>query len=268
MWLYFLIAFSLFVVLGLYLRGYVPRDRSGFLNVRIQPLTAAQRSFLTQYSYYYTQLPVKDKQEFENRLLIFMHHKKWQAGRDMPSISENQKIAIASYAAQITFGLKINILHKFKTIVLYYDQYTSLYTGKKHKGEVNIHGAIVLSWKYFEEGAKNHTDGQNLALHELGHAFFINNFSSRTFERNAIPKKYFDELHHLSQHVAPLIKAGKIKSIRAYGATNFQEFFACVMETFFEKPFELKQELPNLYRCMCTMLRQDPSMLYSNNLRK
>lgn len=256
------------IALGLYLRGYGLNTSPNFFKVKAQPLSIAQRSFLTQYSYYYTQLPAKDKQEFENRLLIFMHNKKWQTGRDMSSISENQKIAIASYAAQITFGLKINILHKFKTIVLYYDQYTSLYTGKKHKGEVNVHGAIVLSWKYFEEGAKNHTDGQNLALHELGHAFFINNFSSKTFERNAIPRKYFDELYHMSQQVTLLIKAGKVKSIREYGATNFQEFFACVMETFFEKPFELKKELPNLYKCMCNMLRQDPTMLYSNSLKK
>jgi MtfA peptidase len=232
------------------------------------PLTLDQRKFLGQYSFYYNQLPPRDREEFEVRLLMFVYNKKWQAGRDMPTITENQKIAIASYAAQITFGLKFNVLQKFKTIVLYYDQYTSLYTGKKHKGEVNMHGAIVLSWKYFEEGAKNHTDGQNLALHELAHAFFINNFSTKTFERNSIPRKYFDQMYQMSLQITPRLKEGNIKSLRAYASTNFQEFFACVMETFFEKPFDLKKELPDLYQCMCNMLRQDPAILYSNNIKK
>ena len=243
-------------------------SHKNYIKQKLSPLTPEQKRFLSQYSFYYNQLPPKDKIEFESRLLMFVYHKHWKPGKDMPSITENQKIAIASYAAQITFGLKVNVLQKFKIIVLYYDQYTSLYTGKKHKGEVNLHGAIVLSWKYFEEGAKTHNDGQNLALHELAHAFFINNFSAKAFERYAIPRKYFDQLHQMSQRIIPDLKAGKITSLRAYASTNFQEFFACVMETFFEKPFELKKELPELYQCMCNMLRQDPAILYTNNLKK
>lgn len=266
MWIYLLLLFFIGLSFWIVFKKYF-KNRNNILT-HVKPLTLGQKSFLSQYSYYYNQLPSVDKEEFEKRLLIFMYNKKWQPGKDMPSISENQKIAIASYAAQITFGLKVNILHKFKTIVLYNDQYTSLYTGKKHKGEVNLYGAIVLSWKYFEEGAKNHNDGQNLALHELAHAFFINNFSSKTFERNAIPRKYFDELHFLSQRIIPQIKSGKVSSLRAYSATNFQEFFACVMETFFEKPFELKKEFPDVYKCMCNMLRQDPSLLYNQKLKK
>lgn len=266
--IYILFAFFAGAILALVFL-YKPKQESSFSEFRNRPIiTADQKNFLSQYSFYYNQLPLKDRIEFEKRILLFVHNKNWMQGKDMPTITENQKIAIASYAAQITFGLKINIFQKFKTIMLYYDQYTSEYTGKKHKGEVNLHGAIVLSWKYFEEGARNHTDGINLALHEMAHAFFINNFSSQTYERNAIPKKVFDHLYHLSQEAIVKINAGTVKSIRQYATTNFQEFFACTMETFFEKPVELKRELPELYKCMCVMLRQDPSILYTNNKKK
>jgi MtfA peptidase len=229
----------------------------------ITPMRADQKKYLSDFSYYYRQLPSKDKEEFERRVMMFVFSKNWHTGVDMKAINENQMIAIGSYAVQITFGLGVNTFGKFKTIVLYNDVYTSQYTGKKHKGEVNKFGAIVLSWKHFEAGVKDHSDGVNLALHEMAHAFFINNFSAQKFGGMQVQRKLFDQLHQISQQVIVKIKQGKVKCMRDYATTNFQEFFACTMETFFEKPFEMRTELPELYKCMCNILRQDPTMLYN-----
>lgn len=232
------------------------------LNFKKSELKPSEKQFLTNYSFYYSQLPSIDREDFENRILIFVNKKNWHAGKDMKIITRNHQIAIASYAVQITFGLPIKTFEKFKTIVLYQDQYKSQITGKIHKGEVNVAGAIVLSWKYFEEGAKNTTDGINLGLHEMAHAFFINNFSSQSHEQNQVSKEYFDRLYFLSEPALQKINAGLITCMRSYSATNFQEFFACTVETFFEKPFELKEQLPDIYNCMSSMLCQDPTLLY------
>ena len=54
------------------------------------------------------------------------------------------------------------------------------------------------------------------------------------------------------------MQAGGNNMLDRYAATNYNEFWAVSVETFFEKPFQMKQEMPVLYRGLCQLLRQDP----------
>jgi Mlc titration factor MtfA (ptsG expression regulator) len=46
---------------------------------------------------------------------------------------------------------------------------------------------------------------------------------------------------------------------------NYHEFWAVSVETFFENPVCLKQDLPDLYQAMISLLRQDPLQMRNNS---
>ena len=51
---------------------------------------------------------------------------------------------------------------------------------------------------------------------------------------------------------------GKKTFMDAYGATNEAEFFAVATEQFFDRPQDLIEQAPDLYRVLRDFYRQDP----------
>lgn len=49
---------------------------------------------------------------------------------------------------------------------------------------------------------------------------------------------------------------------RTYAFHNKMEFFAVAVEHFFETPACFKNDIPELYKIMCQMLNQDPTVIY------
>jgi Mlc titration factor MtfA (ptsG expression regulator) len=54
------------------------------------------------------------------------------------------------------------------------------------------------------------------------------------------------------------MKTGVSNVLDKYAATDFQEFWAVSVETFFEKPKELKTKMPDLYKAISDLLNLDP----------
>jgi hypothetical protein len=54
-------------------------------------------------------------------------------------------------------------------------------------------------------------------------------------------------------------KEGESDLLNAYGATNRAEFFAVATELFFERPIEMRERYPDLYRELQGFYRQDPA---------
>jgi Mlc titration factor MtfA (ptsG expression regulator) len=50
-----------------------------------------------------------------------------------------------------------------------------------------------------------------------------------------------------------------------YAATNYHEFWAVAVEIFFESPDQFRDELPELYEAMATVLNQDPLRFVGGN---
>ena len=50
----------------------------------------------------------------------------------------------------------------------------------------------------------------------------------------------------------------KTTLLNEYAATNYNEFWAVAVETFFEKPLHMKAGMPELYTSLCSLLNQDP----------
>lgn len=219
------------------------------------PLTIQQKAILVDFDFYKT-LTLTERKEFEYRVSYLTQNKEFMGRKDLV-VTDRMKVLIAATIAQIGFGFEFITFEDFDKIIIFPKAYYSKYTGHYHKGEVNTAGVIVLSWADFLEGYQIADDGFNVGLHEIAHALRL---------EDAIPG---NEYHFLKETDLAVwnavaeteydnIRAGKPSFIRSYAGTNRQEFFAVCVEQFFEQPQEFYDALPQLYKAMAGLIKQNP----------
>lgn len=220
-------------------------------------LSKHQKDILYRNFSFYRNLNASQKKQFEKRLKYFLLNKIF-IPRKMKEVTEEMKVLVGACAVQITFGYQPLKLAKFEKIVLYPSQYYSTWSKRNHKGEVLSSGVIVLSWEDFIKGYREPNDGYNLGLHEMAHALRLED--AFTDEEYAfIDEKSLKEWHRVSIKELKKIRNGEKTLLRRYAASSLDEFFAVSVEYFFEKPHELRQEMPQVYSALSKVLNQDPA---------
>lgn len=230
----------------------------------LRPLHPSFRKLLVYKFPYYNRLNQEQKKDFERRLKYFLSSKKFIA-RNMPEVTDEMKVLIGACAVQITFGYKPLKFAHFNKIILYPTKYYSHFSKRNHKGEVNPNGMIVLSWEHFLNGYNIPDDGFNLGLHEMAHALRLED-AIQDEEYAFLDSSSLSIWHRISIKEMRNIRKGKGKFLRGYAARNAEEFFAVCIEQFFEQPHEFKKELPELYKALAELLRQDPTTFYKAHL--
>ncbi|WP_296619672.1 zinc-dependent peptidase [Marivirga sp.] len=226
----------------------------------IGSLNQEQLKKLNKYSPYYRDLEYRQKRKFERKVVQFIFSRKF-VSRGIEDVTDEMKLVVASLAVQITFGLPRIYLAHFKKILIYPDNYYSTINNQYHKGEVNPRfGIIVLSWKNLVHGIANETDGINLGLHELAHAIHLENRISNK-EYGFIDVKLWKKYVDLAEYEMFKIREGDTSMFRSAAAIDHHEFFAVLLENFFERPQDLKAYSPNLYKKTTMLLKQDPIKL-------
>jgi Mlc titration factor MtfA (ptsG expression regulator) len=178
--------------------------------------------------------------------------------RNVDEVTIEAKVLIAASAVQLTFGLPHVYLRHFNKILVYPDNYYSSITRRYHKGEVNpMFGIIVLSWQAFVDGYINQTDSINLGLHEMAHALRLENLI-RADENSIFDEGHMDKFDEYAEKICDDAAMGEPMFFRPYACTNKHEFFSVAVENFFERPREFSEQLPELYRVVTALLRQDP----------
>jgi Mlc titration factor MtfA (ptsG expression regulator) len=129
-------------------------------------------------------------------------------------------------------------------------------------GESWTQGVVVLSWDAVRAADASPNDGHDVVLHEFAHQLDAEDGEMDgtpelgALERYAVWSKvagaeYAALLEDVERHREP--------SIDPYGATNAPEFFAVVVEQFFEQPRALSERHPALYRELAGFFRFDPA---------
>src|SRR5215203_2999932 len=126
-------------------------------------------NFLRYRFPYFDNLPDNLKIKFLSRIKKFISEKIF-VGREGLEVTDEMRIWVAASAIQLTFGLENYILSRFSRIILYPDVFYSKINEEMHKGETNVQGIIVLSWRALVEGYSSPSDNFNLGLHEMAHA--------------------------------------------------------------------------------------------------
>ncbi len=205
---------------------------------------------------YYKSLPRPLQQRFLQRVAWFMANKTFTC-IDMPP-EEKMSILISAAAVQISFGLDKYGLDFFDTIYIMQHNYQYGAYEQPFEGHVNGNG-IYLSWDNFVRGFDNYTDADNVGIHEMAHALAYVNFMAG--DNDGQDEAFIQRFYQFSAVARPIFEAmqkGEPTLLNAYAATNYNEFWAVAVETFFEQSLRMKVDMPILYEALCHLLNQDP----------
>jgi Mlc titration factor MtfA (ptsG expression regulator) len=206
---------------------------------------------------FYDNLSEDDRKKFLFRVNSFLEKKRFLSRAGL-EITEEMKAMVAGAAIQLSFGLQNFTFDYFNTIILFPHSYYSKMTGKRHVGEANPIGAIVVSWEDFQKGFKIPDDTYNVGLHEMAHALELENRLGDDVEPQF--DKHFSQFTKISSSEFNKLQNDEDSFLRSYGGTNRQEFFAVCIEHFFERSVEFKKSLPDIYESLRVLLNQDPAV--------
>lgn len=228
------------------------------VRIRRRSLTEAQLAVVRKYFPFHATLPPRSQERFERVTGRFLNDKEW-LGAGI-HLEEEMKVMISACAAQLLHGFDERItLRHFSRIVVHPDAYRAHGKDRMHQGEVNPRaGVIRLSWKHFLAGYARPGDAHNVGLHEMAHALWFEDFIPN-HEDGFLDPVLLDEWKILGDQEMAAIRAGKPGLLRAYAATNQEEFFAVAVEYFFEQAKAFREQLPELYAVMSGLLNQDPA---------
>jgi MtfA peptidase len=211
---------------------------------------------LSTYNQYYKSLSSRNQEKFVQRTVSFMFNKKFTYVNI--AAEDYMPLLISAAAVQITFGLNKYHLDYFKDIFIYKEDYQYGTYNLPFMGHVNADG-IHLSWNNFLKGYQNYTDADNVGIHEMAHALAYVNFQAGN--GGDVDNDFKERFHHFSAIARPIFNSmqqGDTNLLSNYATTNYHEFWAVAVETFFEKSMQMKSEMPVLYYAMCSLLNQDP----------
>ncbi|MDO6429155.1 zinc-dependent peptidase [Flavitalea sp. BT771] len=209
---------------------------------------------LSQYNPYYKSLDDTVRDRFLRRVLHFMEDKEFEY-IDLEK-EERMPLLISAAAVQLTFGLEHYLLDYFKTIYILRENYRFGLYNMPFEGHVSEDG-IYLSWANFIREFTDYSDGQNVGLHEMAHALTYVNFTVDDGKDDTFHDK-FKDFSEVARPIFERMQAGESTILDPYAATNYQEFWAVSIETFFERAHAFKKQLPELYTSLCSLLNQDP----------
>ena len=211
-------------------------------------------NWLQKYNPYYCTLTVEQKQLFMNRTVEFMLAKEFRFHAMVEE--EYMSVLISAAAVQMTFGLRNYLMDFFPVIHVVRKEYTLNIDKETYYGHVSPNG-IYISWNHFLEGYHDYKDSVNVGLHEMAHAISYDVFLGDQDYHDSLLK---DRFHEFRREGVPVLRAMRKDTnhvLDDYAATNFDEFWAVCVETFFENPVELKNSMPDLYQTICEVLNQD-----------
>jgi hypothetical protein len=127
-------------------------------------------------------------------------------------------------------------------------------------GQAMLNGPVILVWDAVVRDARHPERGHNVVYHEFAHILDMRDGSAdgtpelqstRLFKEwvEICSKEYF----RLQKSVAD----GQKTLLDAYGAVHEAEFFAVATELFFDRPRQMRRELPELYAVLSAYYLQD-----------
>ena len=227
-------------------------------------LNSAKKAFARERHYYeslvsrnlrfYHCLDAAQQEEFLFRTFQFHQSKKFHyvginARPEMP-------VLISAVATQLTLGLSTYLMKYFRNIYVLEHDYHYGYYSLPFMGHVDQSG-IYLSWENFLQGISDNTDCSNVGLHEMAHALTYVNFITRSEEDPHFCRD-FKNFSRVARPIFQEMQKGRKTILGEYAATNYHEFWAVSVELFFENPYGVKHQLPELYEAMARLLNQDP----------
>ena len=232
-------------------------------------LSDYERTVILQAVPIYQRLPDKLLRPLEGKINLFLDQVEF-IGCDGFEIDDEVALSIAAQACLLVAN-KDMWYQNLQTVLIYPGAFKS--RTKEHHGYVVreretvrigeswARGPVILSWEHTEKGALNSNDGHNVVMHEFAHQLDeLSGYTDcapilqRDHSQGEWNRAFYDAFTRLEDDV----NAGRKTKIDPYGATSPEEFFAVVVELFFERPAELHHEEPKIYEQLSKFFKLDP----------
>jgi MtfA peptidase len=248
--------------------GFLKRRRRDRL--RAQPVPERWGTILERTMPLYRSLPDDTRRELHGHMHVFLDEKQFEGCGGL-DLTEEMEVTIAAQACLLLLNRVTDYYPRLYTILVYPTAYTAPIREERHSivtegeedrsGEAWEDGVIVLAWEDVLEGAADPDDGFNLVLHEFAHQLDQEDSDSNgapPLGRDMEPEEWARVMRAEFERLRRAAERGRHTLLDEYGATDPAEFFAVATETFFEQPFELAEEHPELFAQLERYYRQDP----------
>ncbi|MFL0357420.1 zinc-dependent peptidase [Erythrobacter sp. GH1-10] len=243
------------------------RRRKALLATRLTP---EQRAVIARLVPITRRLPHDLRLKLEGKINLFLDQVTFR-GNNGIEVTDDMRLSIAAQACLLIVNSPVwydtirNVLIYPSAFVTRRDTHDGFVVSEdRHAmlGESWARGPVILSWDQALHSGLDPEDGFNVVIHEFAHQL-----DALTGHTNGIPvlrkgqayagweKAMLDAYH---DHVER-VESGRRTLIDPYGATNHEEFFAEAIVTFFERPQELRREVPALYAQFSQLLALDPA---------
>src|SRR6056297_3055637 len=261
---------ALFALIPLAWFGYRLFRRRRRRAISARSLPDEWREILVRNVPLYARLPDALKQELHGHVQLFLHDKRFY-GFDGLEVDDEMRLTVAGNACVLLLNRSNDHYSNFTSIYLYPSTFVAQHTtydgvvqsvGKQARlGESWHRGPLVLAWDAVLHGTLDIKDGHNVVLHEFAHKLDgadgrvdgapILGQSSNYISYARVMQREYKRLQRQAGHGARTV-------MDHYGASALEEFFAVLVETFFEKPRQLNKKHPELYAEMKNCFRVDP----------
>jgi Mlc titration factor MtfA (ptsG expression regulator) len=188
---------------------------------------------------------------------VFAAEKHWEGCGGL-KVSDGMKAVVSALACLLVADNRSTLFENTSSVLLYPSGYSApqqtgpagiVTNGSARLGEAHVNGPVVLSWSDTLRHATQPT-GRNVVLHEFAHK--LDMLDGLVNGTPALPEsisidRWVDVMTQEYAHLRSELVAGVIPTIDPYGATNPGEFFAVATEHYFERPFALRIDRPELY---------------------
>ena len=228
-------------------------------------LSENYRELLTNYVSYYRRLDEKNKLSFEEKIKDFLSYVRID-GIDT-SVDEIDKLLVASSAVIPVFGFKKWKYYNLNNVLLYPDSFNKekfLASGYEKNtlgmiGNGPMQNVMILSKPSLRWGYQS-VSTSNTGIHEFVHLLDKEDGEVDGLPEALLNRKYNSTWLNLVNKNIELIMNGE-SDINNYAASNKAEFFAVTSEYFFNQPELFKENHPELFKMICYIFNQNPTIL-------
>jgi hypothetical protein len=218
-----------------------------------------------------SRLPEPLRAELRGHINVFLDEKKFIGCNGM-QIDDEVRVTVAAHACMLLLNRPARYFPGFSSILVYPDTYVVRETTyedlvemeeeETRHGESWHRGPVVLSWEEVLRGAAGVNDGNNVVLHEFAHKLDEENDVADGLPILQDEGQYAAWAHAFMKEYRAL-EGRAVHGMHAvlddYALTSPAEFFAVATESFFEKPKQMKEVLPELYEQLKRYYALDPA---------
>lgn len=204
----------------------------------------------------------------------FVHGTRWEASNGF-ELTEPIQVLIAAQASMLLLGLDIDGYDDLTSVIVHPSTVrlrgahatgggTFSTSTRTIAGQAHYQGPVLLSWSAARRGARFPQGGQNVVYHEFAHRLdMLDGVTDGTPPLGddsdpavrAARQRWVD----VCTAAYDTVRAEGSPVLRPYAGTNPAEFFAVATEVFFNRPTDLYEHEPALYRELQAFYRQDPA---------